>query len=51
MDIYVIPVLLVAGIGVLAGLILAIASKFMAVKVDERFNDLRDALPGANCGG
>ena len=44
------PVLIVTVIGLLAGLILVIASKFMAVKVDERFNDVRDCLPGANCG-
>ena len=50
MGIYTVPVLMVAVIGVLAGLILAVASKFMAVEVDERFTQYRDALPGANCG-
>lgn len=44
------PVLIVTVIGLLAGLILTIASKFMAVKVDERFDDVRNCLPGANCG-
>ncbi len=45
-----IPVLIVAVIGVLAGLILSLASKFMSVPVDERFNIVRECLPGANCG-
>lgn len=44
------PVLIVTVIGLLAGLILTIASKFMAVEVDERFDEVRNCLPGANCG-
>ncbi len=44
------PVLIVAIIGVLAGFILALASKFMSVPVDERFDVVRECLPGANCG-
>ncbi|MGI6264041.1 MAG: RnfABCDGE type electron transport complex subunit B [Acutalibacteraceae bacterium] len=40
----------VAGLGLLAGLILAIASVAMAVPVDEKVTALREALPGANCG-
>ncbi|MEG1621645.1 MAG: (Fe-S)-binding protein, partial [Oscillospiraceae bacterium] len=44
------PVLIVTVIGILSGLILALASKFMAVKVDERFDKVRECLPGANCG-
>lgn len=50
MEMYLTPVLLVTVIGLLAGLILAVAAKFMAVPVDERFNAVRAALPGANCG-
>ena len=43
---------LVLGImGAAFGAILAIASKVFAVKVDERLPRLKDALPGANCGG
>ena len=44
--------ILVLGIlGALFGTILAITSKVFAVKVDERLPLLKDALPGANCGG
>ncbi len=43
-------VLLVGGLGLLAGLILAVASVLMAVPVDKRVEDLRELLPGANCG-
>ncbi len=40
----------VAGLGLIAGLILAVASVVMAVPVDEKVIALREALPGANCG-
>ncbi len=40
----------VAGIGLLCGILLTLASKFMAVKSDERVGKIRDRLPGANCG-
>lgn len=43
-------VLLLAGLGLLGGFILAIASVLMAVPKDERAEALRDLLPGANCG-
>ena len=45
-----IAVALVSGVGLFCGILLAVASKVMAVKVDERVVKLRDALPGANCG-
>lgn len=45
-----IPVLVVAVIGLVAGIGLALASKYMAVPTDERVEKLREALPGANCG-
>lgn len=48
---FTVPVLIVSAIGVISGVILAVASKVMAVKVDERFPLLRGAMPGANCGG
>ena len=44
-------VLLVAGIGLIAGLLLAFASTVMAVPVNETEVAVRDCLPGANCGG
>ncbi|MBE6573047.1 MAG: RnfABCDGE type electron transport complex subunit B [Ruminococcaceae bacterium] len=40
-----------AALGLVLGLILAIASKVFAVKVDERVEQICDILPGANCGG
>ena len=46
----VIAVLVVAVIGLLCAVMLTIASKFMAVEVDERIPMVRECLPGANCG-
>lgn len=43
-------VLIVGGIGLLLGIILSLASKFFAVKTDERVESLKECLPGANCG-
>lgn len=43
-------VLLVAGIGLIAGAGLAVASVLMAVPVDEKAEAITEALPGANCG-
>lgn len=42
--------LLVAGVGLVAGLLIAIFSKVMAVEVDELAKEINEALPGANCG-
>lgn len=44
------PVIILAVIGLIAGLGLALASKFMAVPVDEKQEKVRECLPGANCG-
>lgn len=41
---------IVAGTGLLLGIILAVFSKIMAVPVDPRQKELREMLPGANCG-
>jgi electron transport complex protein RnfB len=38
-------------LGILFGVILAIASRVFAVEVDERVEKITEALPGANCGG
>ena len=43
-------ILIVAGIGLLAGLLLAVLSKIMAVPVDEKAAEIEEILPGANCG-
>ena len=44
------PILIVAGIGLLAGLILAVASIVMAVPKNEKAEAVLEVLPGANCG-
>ena len=46
----VMAVLSVTVIGIICAVVLSIASKVMAVKVDERFPAVRECLPGANCG-
>ena len=45
------PVLLVAVIGLICAGLLVFASKVFHVAVDERVSLVREALPGANCGG
>ena len=47
---YLFPILFVAGVGLLAGVILAIASIVMAVPKDETAEAIQEVLPGANCG-
>lgn len=42
--------IIVAVIGLIAGLILSVASIAFAVPVDERQEAVKDCLPGANCG-
>ncbi len=44
------PALIVAAIGLIAGIILTVASKLMYVPVDEKVAEIREILPGANCG-
>jgi Na+-translocating ferredoxin:NAD+ oxidoreductase RNF subunit RnfB len=46
-----IPAAILAALGAFFGIALAVASRVFAVKVDERVPQVRDALPGANCGG
>ena len=41
----------VAGVGAVAALALAIADKYLAVQEDPRIGLITAALPGANCGG
>ena len=45
-----IPVSIVTVVGIGAGLLLSFASKFFAVEQDELVGNVRDVLPGANCG-
>ena len=49
-DSVIFPILVVLLIGCVAGLVLSVASKFFAVKTDERVTKVRAELPGANCG-
>lgn len=44
------PIFIVGGIGLLAGVVLAVASIVMAVPKDETAEALEAVLPGANCG-
>lgn len=46
-----IPAAILAALGAIFGAVLAVASRVFAVRVDERVPQIRDALPGANCGG
>ena len=46
----ILAVIIVAGIGLLCALILSLASIFFAVPVDEKAEQIRACLPGANCG-
>lgn len=47
---YLIPALILGGCGILAGILLTVASKLFYVKVDERVEKISEALPQANCG-
>lgn len=46
----IIPIIVVTGIGLLCAVMLSVASSVMEVKVDERVEQVRACLPGANCG-
>lgn len=45
------PVISLGGLGTMAGILLGYASKKYAVEEDPRVSQVRDVLPGANCGG
>ena len=47
---YILPILIFILLGLFAGLLLAVAQKVFAVKTDERVEQVREALPGINCG-
>ena len=46
----ILPVLLISGTGLLAGVMLAVFAKVFEVKVDPKISQIGQALPGANCG-
>ena len=39
------------GMGIVFGVLLAVASKYLSVETDERIPQITEVLPGANCGG
>ena len=45
-----VPILILGGLGLALGLILAYSAKAFEVKIDERIKYVRSVLPGANCG-
>lgn len=47
---FILPIIIFAVIGVIAGILLTVASKVFEVKVDERIDNISEALPQANCG-
>ena len=47
----IIPVVIFIGLGVLTSGLLALASKIFEVKKNETEEMIKEALPGANCGG
>lgn len=46
-----IAVAILGGLGLIFGLVLAVASKVFYVQTDPRLDKLNECLPGANCGG
>lgn len=44
------PILILAGIGLLAAVLLVVASALFGVEADETVTELTEALPGVNCG-
>ncbi len=51
MSMIVLAIIIVSVIGVIAGIGLSVASVALEVPVDEKVEQAREALPGANCGG
>lgn len=47
---YIIPALILGACGILAGILLTVASKIFYVKIDERIQKIGESLPQANCG-
>lgn len=47
---YILPIIIFLVLGLVAGVLLTVASKVFAVKTDERLEKIQDALPQINCG-
>ena len=50
MNTIVIPIIVIAAIGLIGAVLLVVASRIFAVTEDERIKEVELALPGANCG-
>lgn len=50
MNSFLLALLLVSGVGLIAGIGLSLANHFMSVKVNEKAEEILKVLPGANCG-
>ena len=44
------PIAILGGLGALFGIVLSVASNAFKVEVDPKIEEVREALPGANCG-
>jgi len=44
------PALIIAGLGLICGIVISIASILMSIPVNEKEQAIKDILPGANCG-
>lgn len=51
MEVILYSLAVMGGLGLIFGIGLGVASKKLAVKIDERIEQIRENLPGANCGG
>ncbi len=51
MNIVIISLIILGGVGLACAVMLAIASRVFAVKTDPRIDEIEGILPGANCGG
>lgn len=49
-SVYVLPALVLAGVGAIFGLFIGIAAKYFYVKEDNRIQEVEEMLPGFNCG-
>lgn len=47
---YLLPILIFLGLGLVSGILLAIASKAFAVESDPKIDEISNTLPSANCG-
>ncbi len=47
---YIFPIIIFAVLGIIAGVLLTVASKVFYVKTDERIEQISEILPQANCG-